>query len=57
MAAAVASVIPLADLAYIGYAHCEGDECGAMNLLLEAVSAAAGGGMSSSNKLTNVERN
>ena len=38
VAAAVETVMPVSDLAYIGYAHCEGDECGAMNMFLEAVS-------------------
>jgi hypothetical protein len=41
---AVSSVLPLADLAYIAYAHFEGDECGAMNLFLEAVGGLPGGG-------------
>lgn len=38
VAAAIETVMPVSDLAYIGYAHCEGDECGAMNMFLEAVS-------------------
>lgn len=37
VAAAIETVMPVTELAYIGYAHCEGDECGAMNLFLEAV--------------------
>jgi hypothetical protein len=29
--------MPVSDLAYIGYAHAEADECGAMNAFLEVV--------------------
>eukprot|EP00878_Enallax_costatus_P007552 GHUV01007908.1.p2 GENE.GHUV01007908.1~~GHUV01007908.1.p2 ORF type:complete len:273 (+),score=74.38 GHUV01007908.1:1618-2436(+) len=34
--AAIETVMPISELAYIGYAHCEGDECGAMNMFLDA---------------------
>ena len=37
VSAAVSSVLPLSDLAYIGYAHAEADECGGMNAFLEVV--------------------
>ena len=33
---AVASIVPLDDLRWIAFAHVEADECGAMNLFLEA---------------------
>jgi flavorubredoxin len=34
VSAAIAKVVPLDDLRWIGFAHVEADECGAMNLLL-----------------------
>jgi len=34
VSAAIAKVVPLADLRWIAFAHVEADECGAMNLLL-----------------------
>lgn len=37
---AIAAVMPIARLRYIGFSHVEADECGAMNLLLAAAPAA-----------------
>jgi flavorubredoxin len=40
VSAAIAKVVPLDDLRWIGFAHVEADECGAMNLLLADAPAA-----------------
>src|SRR4029450_726225 len=42
VSAAIARVVPLADLRWISFAHVEADECGAMNLLLAGAPGAAG---------------